>query len=290
MSEESFVSASLQEHQQAMLLLLKEFDRICKSLSVPYSLFAGTLLGSVRHKGFIPWDDDADVIMLREDYERFLQNAEQLLDKQTFYLQKEYSDHWPMYFSKLRLNNTVCLEKYHPKDEETHQGVYIDIFPCDNAAKTAFGRMLQFICSKVVIAKGLDRRGYDTDSVKKKIFIRLCRFLPVGFFLKACKRGRADSQFVHSFLGGSSSFTRGVYPRNCIEETACGEFCGNEFPISGRHGELLTILYGDYMRLPSQEEIKCKQHAILVDLTASQEKYRDYRKGMKFDIHTRSIR
>ncbi len=290
MSDRIAASASLQEHQQALLKLLKEFDRICTVLSIPYELFAGTLLGSVRHKGFIPWDDDVDIIMLRSDYERFLQEAEQILDTETFYLQKEFSPHWPMFFSKLRLNNTVCLEKYHPKDKDSHQGVYMDIFPCDNAAKTHFGRKLQYICSKVVIAKALYKRGYDTDSVVKKLFINICRLLPGGIFLKAVRAGWADSQYVHSFLGGSSSFSRSVYPRSCIAETTRGEFCGQEFSIPCRYDELLTILYGDYMTLPSPEQRKCKEHAILVDLHASQEKYRDYRDGMEFHTYTRSIR
>ena len=67
-------------HQKALLTLLQEFDRVCKALDIPYVLFAGTMLGAVRHQGFIPWDDDLDVMMLRPDYERFLREAEALLE------------------------------------------------------------------------------------------------------------------------------------------------------------------------------------------------------------------
>ena len=104
-------SADTREHQLALLTLLKEFDRVCRLVGVKYTLFAGTLLGSVRHKGFIPWDDDLDVMMLRADYDRFLSEAEQVLDKEKFYLQKEFSEHWPMFFSKLRLNGTTSFHK-----------------------------------------------------------------------------------------------------------------------------------------------------------------------------------
>ena len=117
-----------QKHQAALLRLLREFDRVCKQLNIPYVLYAGTLLGAVRHEGFIPWDDDLDVLMLREDYNRLLAEAPAVLDTDTFYLQKEFSDHWPLFFSKLRLNGTTCLEKVHPKDSQIHQGIYIDIF------------------------------------------------------------------------------------------------------------------------------------------------------------------
>ena len=150
---------TLNAHQAALLSLLKEFDRVCQVLDIPYVLFAGTLLGAVRHQGFIPWDDDLDVLMLRADYRRFLAEAPAVLDTDTFFLQSEFSDHWPMFFSKLRLNGTTCLEKYHPKDTQTHQGIYIDLFPCDDARPTAFGRRWQFAASKVVIAKALDQRG-----------------------------------------------------------------------------------------------------------------------------------
>ena len=121
-------SADTREHQLALLTLLKEFDRVCRLVGVKYTLFAGTLLGSVRHKGFIPWDDDLDVMMLREDYDKFLSQAGKYLDSTVFFLQKEFTEHWPMFFSKLRLNGTACIEKYHPKDPDIHQGIYIDIF------------------------------------------------------------------------------------------------------------------------------------------------------------------
>ena len=277
-------------HQKALYTLLGEFDRVCKQLNIPYVLFAGTLLGAVRHKGFIPWDDDLDIMMMRSDYDRFLNEAGSVLDNGRFYLQKEFSEHWPMFFSKLRLNRTTCLEKYHPKDPMTHQGVYIDIFPCDRAAKSGFGRKIQYYASKVVIAKSLYRRGYDTDSSKKKLFMGLCRLLPRKPFLWLTKRGRKDSKFVHSFLGGASSFSKSIYPAECFGEISNGIFEGESYPIPAKYDELLSILYGDYMMIPPPEERTVKQHAILVDLENSYEKYNAFRDGMEFDTYTRSIR
>jgi lipopolysaccharide cholinephosphotransferase len=277
-------------HQQAMCQLLEEFDRVCKALDIPYVLFAGTMLGAVRHQGFIPWDDDLDVALLRKDYDRLLKEADKVLDSEKFYLQKEYSEHWPMFFSKLRLNNTTCLEKYHPKDHQTHQGVFIDIFPCDNCAKTGFGRRLQFLASKVVIAKSLYKRGYETHSKKKKAFIQFCRLLPNKLFLAVSKWGREDSALVHSFLGGASSFKKSVYPRKCFREQIDATFEGKQYPIPVGYDRLLHIMYRNYHQLPPEEDRLCKQHAILVDLENSYEQYVHYRDDMEFEIHTRSIR
>lgn len=282
--------ASLQEHQQALCILIREFDRVCRHLNIPYVLFAGTMLGAVRHHGFIPWDDDLDVMMLREDYDRFLREADKVLDRKKFFLQKEFSLHWPMFFSKLRLNGTTCLEKYHPKDPESHQGVYMDIFPCDNAFSTDIGRRLQFFASKVVIAKALDTRGYDTDSIKKKVFIKLCRMLPMKPFLVLTKGGNKKSCMVHSFLGCASSYSKNVYPRAYFERRTQMAFESGYYPVSEEYDALLKVLYGDYMQIPPPEQRVCKEHAILIDLNQSYETYSGYRDNMHFETYTRSIR
>lgn len=290
MTENNRERATLADHQAALLKLLTEFDRVCKALNISYILFAGTLLGAVRHEGFIPWDDDLDVLMLREDYDRFLAEAPTVLDADTFYLQKEFSEHWPLFFSKLRLNGTACLEKIHPKDPQMHQGIYIDIFPCDNARRTELGRRWQFAASKVVIAKALDARGYDTDSIAKKVFVALCRLLPQKPFLRAVRRGDADGDVVHTFLAGARKYGKNAIPRRFLTRRCEVTFEGGTYPAPADYDACLRMLYGDYMTLPPPEERMCKEHAILVDTEHSYEEYAAYRDGMTFEVYTRSIR
>jgi len=289
-TESCYTGASLEEHQEALLVLLCEFDRICRELNIPYILFAGTMLGAVRHEGFIPWDDDLDVMMLREDYERFLREADGVINRESFYLQKEFSEHWPMFFSKLRLNGTACLEKYHPKDPRSHQGIYIDIFPCDNALRSAFGRKLQFFASKVVIAKALSKRGYEAGSTFKKLFIAFCHALPMKPFRAFTKFGGSGSETVHSFFASGKDYAKNVFPRQYLTERTEAVFENRQYPISAYADRLLRLQYGDYMTLPPPEERTVKQHAILVDTKKSYEEYEDYRDGMKFETLTRSIR
>lgn len=290
MEQTEIKGSTLGEHHEALLKLLREFDRICRLLDIKYTLFAGTLLGSVRHKGFIPWDDDLDIVMLREDYDRFLCEADKYLDRETFFLQKEFSEHWPMFFSKLRLNGTACIEKYHPKDNAVHQGIYIDIFPCDDAADSELGRMIQFLASKVVIAKSLYRRGYETKSSKKKIFMQFCRLMPMKLFLGIAKNGKRGGKTVHSFFAAARDYSKNVYPRELFTNITYGEFEGAEYPIPEGYDEMLSFLYGDYMTLPKPEDREKKRHAILVDTHNSYEKYSEYRNGMEFDVFTESIR
>lgn len=273
-----------------MLRLLREFDRVCRILDLPYILYAGTLLGAVRHRGFIPWDDDLDVMMLRKDYARFLSEAPKLLDPTVFFLQGEFSDHWPMFFSKLRLQNTACLERYRPRDEAHHQGIYMDIFPCDNGLNGVFARKLQFFASKIVIAKALYCRGYETKNVGKRLLIQVCRCLPSKPFWRLATMGREDSAWVNTFFSCGKAFCHNSFPRSWITHREMGVFEGMECPIPAHWDEMLRMLYGDYMTLPDEAQRAVKQHAVLVDLDRPWTDYTHFQDGMEFDVLTQSIR
>lgn len=282
--------ATLKEHQRALYSLLCEFDRVCKKLDVTYYLFAGTLLGAVRHGGFIPWDDDLDVIMYRDDYIRFLTEAPKLIDQKIFSLQREFSEHYPMFFSKLQLNGTTCLERFHPKDPLLHQGVYIDIFPYDNACSTKLGRCLQFACSKVVIAKGLDKRGFTTSSKAKKAMMFASRFLPNILFHRIVRGPKKMGAYVHCFLGGASKISKSVFPAAYFKEKTYLPFEEGLFAVPEQYDAILRILYGDYMKIPDESERGCKKHTVLVDLKHPYAFHKAQHDEMRFDASVKSIR
>lgn len=284
------MSINIRDIQLVQLNMLYEIERICKKHDISYLLFAGSALGAVRHKGFVPWDDDLDVIMLRGDYERFLEIAPNELGEDCF-LQKEFSEHWPMPYSKLRKNNTAYIERYIPKDKETHQGIYVDIFPCDNLSDNKLLRKIQFFASKVVIAKSLYKRGYLTDSAKKKVFMQFCRFLPIKPFAAIVKlHSRKNTKMVHSFFGASSKYEKSVYKREWISDTVNMQFEDGSFPVSKHYDALLTTLYGDYMTpLPEKDRV-CKVHAEIADIEKSYTEYVDIQKNIEFKDYSRSIR
>lgn len=279
------------EHQTVLLSMLKDLDAVCQEHNIHYQLFAGTALGAVRHQGFVPWDDDIDVIMLREEYERFFREAAPDLDPERYFVQKEFTEHWPMQFSKLRLNGTACIEKFHAKDALMHQGVGLDIFPCDNLAKGEGKRRLQFLASKVVIAKALYTRGYETNSLVKKVFMQGCRILPSAPFRKMVVRaGEKNSGMVHSFFGCGSKYEKNIFPREWMEETVMMPFEDGTFPVTAHYDELLTKLYGDYRTLPKPEEIKKKEHVAILDLHRPYTEYLEQQQTMEIHTLTRSIR
>ncbi len=283
--------SEINELQKIQLSMLKDFDAVCQRHRISYQLFSGTALGAVRHKGFIPWDDDIDVVMLREDYERFFDSASKELDSNKYYVQREFSEHWPMFFSKLRLNGTTYIEKYHSHDARIHQGIYIDIFPCDNLSDSRLMQKLQYIASKIVIAKSLYARGYETNSTVKKCFMQFCRILPTEPFKRLCiRRNDSSSLKVHTFFGGGKKFERSIFLREWFEQSVKMRFEDSEFPVSAHYDEMLRVMYGDYMVMPTLEQRVCKRHAAIVDINKPYTFHLEEQRNMKIEKYTESIR
>ena len=120
--------SELQEIHKDLLELLKAFKNVCDKEGIWYTLAFGTVLGAVRHKGFIPWDDDIDIGMTRDNYEKFIKIANTKLSEEFFLQTMETEEETPFYFAKVRKNKTKFIEKY-VKDINMNHGIFIDIFP-----------------------------------------------------------------------------------------------------------------------------------------------------------------
>ncbi|ENG1228204.1 LicD family protein, partial [Salmonella enterica subsp. enterica] len=138
---------TLRAAQLKMLVILDEIDRICRLNNIDYWLDAGTLLGAKRHGGFIPWDDDIDICMKREDYNKFISVCNIHLDKNNFFLQTAYSDKYYVDYNtpcKVRMNKTKIIEKnemqYNYYDMRSHHGLFVDIFPYDKYSSNVYIR------------------------------------------------------------------------------------------------------------------------------------------------------
>lgn len=135
---------TLPQLQDYCYSILCEFDRVCRKFGIQYSLEGGSLLGAVKYGGFVPWDDDIDVIMLRENYIRFIQVAPDELNKDFFLQSYENVPVFPLNYAKLCLNGTEYYE-YPYSGLKMHHGIFIDIFPIDNVEKSNLSRQLSFI-------------------------------------------------------------------------------------------------------------------------------------------------
>ncbi len=250
---------TLRAIQRIELEMLTEVDRICRKCGIHYNIIAGTLLGAVRHGGFIPWDDDADVAMLRPEYERFREACRTELDTDRFYFQ----DHkvTPGYrwgYGKLRRKETLFLRE-HQEHMPYEQGIFIDIFPLDAVPDSRIGRVLVnldcFLVRKVLWAR-VGRRA-DPSRIRRAVYTLLDR-IPEEAALGALDRrilraGRRRSQWVRILTFPTPNRAYG-YRRRWYEGEETVIFEGIPFPGTRDPEEYLRFKYGDYLRIPPPAE------------------------------------
>src|SRR5699024_2273587 len=169
----------LRKLQKEQMILLKEFDRICRKHNIAYYLHAGTLLGAVRHGGFIPWDDDIDLSMFRNDYNKLKSIMEKEIDMKKFFFQNQETDqHYNWVFERLRLNNTV-YKRVGQEHLKCHNGIFIDIFPLDNISENKFKQFFTInICKffkKVLWSSVGIKQG---RSIIHRTVFRLLNYIP----------------------------------------------------------------------------------------------------------------
>ncbi|HAZ96285.1 LicD family protein [uncultured Treponema sp.] len=263
---------NLEELHKSLLKILDDFDIFCRENNIEYSLAYGTLLGAVRHKGFIPWDDDLDVMMTRENYNKFLSLFK---NNEKYTLQKEQID-YPLYFSKLRKNRTAFIEniKYRKPYRNIHQGVFIDIFPADKVSKNSVSRLLQIFFSNILISQSLFLRGYQTKNILKHLFMFASSlFVPCRkAMFRFTEKFNFDSDYDYycCFFGETKKIFINRDWMNFLERR---EFNGGGYTCMTNPEKYLELAYGDWKQLPSEEERIAKLHARIFDLHKSYEEF-----------------
>ncbi len=259
---EKLSEEQLAQLKNTELQILKEFDKLCKTNGLTYFITAGTLLGAVRHKGFIPWDDDIDVIMPKKDYKKLAKVCKNNLPNGLF-LQNSHTDKgYPFHFSKLCKLGT---EVYFPflKGVEMNKGIHIDIFPADKcpSSKKIAGFVFKWVSTTTYALIAKQDAEFDFDYTKKsaKLLYRLLKIIPRGMVV-------ALRIFVISFAGlfcngkmlatvsGGHGYPRETYDAQWFKKSVKLEFEHELFPAPYGYHELLTNMYGDYMTPPSQND------------------------------------
>jgi lipopolysaccharide cholinephosphotransferase len=247
--------------QRIQLEMLEEVDRICRKCDIQYNIIAGTLLGAVRHQGVIPWDDDADVALLREEYNKFREVCKTELDTEKYYFQDHTNT--PGYrwgYGKLRRKNSLFLRK-NQEHMPYEQGIFIDIFPLDSVPQNRLVRKIHnshcFIVRKIMwSAIG---RTYETNTLKRMVYKWL-------FHIDEKKLFAHYEKLINKSNAGQSEWVRILtyptptkdygYLKKWYEKSTRMEFDGSILMGIAEWDEYLRFKFGDYMQLPAENERK----------------------------------
>ena len=235
------------------LEILEKVDAICKKNNIKYFADSGTLLGAVRHQGFIPWDDDIDLVMFRKDFNRFRRITKKEIPTNLF-CQSGYNDKG-FYGGMLhiRMNNTTAIQLKNFPCMRYHQGIFIDVFPLDGVIQNRFFLGLQSLCKQVL---NVILWYKNTHGRKRKLKHHLVLFLPslfpqkflFGLFEFVCSWKKADkSEYVDTvaYFGTSGVGSRKRKLYDNLEFVPFENIC---IPIPSGYHEILEVMYGkDYM-------------------------------------------
>jgi len=255
------------ELHTAFLEAMTDFHNICLKHNLRYCLHGGTALGAIRHKGFIPWDDDVDIAMLRKDYDRFLKIAqEEFGDKYTVQTYKT-EDNLITNVMKIRIN----ASEYVCAGSENNTKAFLDVFPMSDVPNSGLMQSIQnglaIFINNIVYAK----IGVITPtSLKSKLILRSLsrfsrRFWGDVLEFVITKFPHFRSKYVNivatAAYCNNTGYATDLWPKVYFEEIVLIPFEDREFFITRHWDAYLTKMYGDYMT-PPPEKARCNKHGV----------------------------
>lgn len=264
----------LREAQLLELDLLKKFREICDAEEMHYYLLGGTAIGAIRHGGFIPWDDDIDVGLLREDYDRFLKVAGKYLSPGQKIMHYSLDEKYQDYTMKLVNSNVYYLTQR--ENTTVKQNIWIDIFPIDGTPNTKLStwihfRKLDLIRMNLAFHYIKDVRIDASRAIWKSILVWIAKNTQIGRLVDPNKqKERLDKEFkkyqvskskyIGNYMGAYHE--REFFPISYFAEGVKVFFEGEEFCAPKELEKYLTHQYGDYMKLPPEESRVPKHHVL----------------------------
>lgn len=255
---------------EVQLEILDVIDKICKNNEIHYSLYAGSLLGAVRHKGFIPWDDDLDVCMSREGYELFIKAWENE-DHAGFVLQnKDNTPSFTQSFTKIRKDHTTFLQ-YDWEKDKYHTGIFVDVFPIDRIPSRFLNReIFYWNCMKYqlytrefvpprgsAVVKFVSKMILDsTDETQRNTFRKR--------FENKLKEYDKHSEWNTVAIERIQTIAQPL-PTDLLDRYIRLEFEKKQYECFAKWHEYLTCKFGDYMKLPPENERVLNHHQLIID-------------------------
>lgn len=241
--------------QLHILNILSAVDIVCKNHNIQYYIVDGTMLGAIRHKGFIPWDDDIDIGMPRKDYDLFMKNAKEWLPAPYELVCGENNGNYPLPFAKVQDSDTTLIER----DSFLFMGgVYIDIFPLDGVPKSKFRQKLHMrrylYCKKILYFMSRDpyKHGKGFSSWFTKQIHNTFTISQVQRLVKNVQK-KYDYE-KHEYCINYDDGIKSIMPKRILGKPTPVVFEERTFMGVEHYDEYLTKIYGNYMEIPSVEK------------------------------------
>lgn len=249
--------------QGIQLEILMEVHRICTIYRIAYSIDGGTLLGAIRHGGFIPWDPDVDVIMLREDYERFYKAAQKDMDSSRFFLQEERTDkNYRWGFTKIRRVGTEFIREGQ-EHLKMHTGIFIDVLVMDNVPDRKIERAFyEFFCYCCRFVMWSEVGKKEEKNHLKRILYKWANRIPIDIVFQQLKEVREKYNRINTnlvrYMTCRYTYNKKLHgiKRSYFDHFKEYNFEGETVMGFEEYDSYLTTLYGNYMELPPIEQRK----------------------------------
>ncbi|MDD6919882.1 MAG: LicD family protein [Eubacteriales bacterium] len=275
--------------QEKLVEILKYFNKFCDENNLQFTLAGGTLLGAVRHKGMIPWDDDVDVFMLRSDYEKLEELWEKNADTDKYSCVRS-NEKMNIHHSVIEIkdNNTTFITQ-HNENNDIHQGIMIDVIPIDNVAKSSIKRTLQILYSMMFCCFNFQRLPAHKSKLIyyiTKIALTLIKSPRKRYKIwKKCEKrmitlGKNNSGEVASLVEGLT-IAKQRFPKEWFLNPSHLIFENVNMPVPKNYKKWLEVSYGDYMTPPPEEERILRHNIKFYDMNNSYKKY----KGIEYCIN-----
>jgi lipopolysaccharide cholinephosphotransferase len=261
---------SVKDVQGKILEVMKFIDKLCRENGIVYYIMGGTALGAVRHGGFIPWDDDLDIFMTPQEYEKF-KIAMQKDDSNKFVLQEWRTVPDYLEYAKVRMNGTTFIEASFKDRRDLHQGIYVDIMMLHKVPDSRYMQKRVYIDSKFVTLYGLlQRTNWKPIGFGQKLIVALMKILPCQFIARHCykriyKYDSMTDNYKYCYWITPAKFKQGLFDSSFFEEPIDVPFEETKLMGSSHIKEYLSYRYGDYMKLPSEAAQKAAVHSFIFD-------------------------
>ena len=248
------------EIQQMELGIMEYIHKVCQKIGVKYFLAYGSLIGAVRHQGFIPWDDDMDICMLREDYEKLQDYLIANPDERYEVMSYKNNLNYVYPFMKVQDNHTYLLEEDVRID--SNMGIYVDIFPVDGYEddvefKNKMTKLIKKRQLSCYTFKGITNTKSVLNSLLRYVSVIIFYFTNTNKYvaqIEELAKSRKVSDYEQVDYLIYKDMNKPVWRREWLEQVTTGTFEGKEFTIPKNYHEILTSDYGDYMQLPPVEQ------------------------------------